>query len=265
MTIIDKIKYALLKTRFARYIRVVEGWILRFKITVSRPSSTVRTVLCISPYKTGTTFIAGLFRKEVAKHEPLHYISYKLLDKDFDKYFQKRMAYLNLKLECSGLWSAYVDDLASNATSKDLDYICVLRSPSSWVTSVINYWNEPFMLDFHFDIQNEFFWKNKVGVNLREFNFDRESKTNEEIIEKLISFYFDFTEKTKNIRNLTYIHLHDIKKKISCIEDLLGEKANVKNSWKRQNKNKRFIYKNDEIDNRYKVLTDNLIRNRERQ
>lgn len=263
MTTIDRIKYYLVKTRFARFLRAIQGGIMFLKINLTKPSSIdFQTVLCISPYKTGTTFLASSFNEKISKHEPLHYISYKILNKNFDKFFAKRMAFLNLKLESSGFWSAYVDELSNNEISKHMNYLCVIRSPSSWITSVINYWNESYMREFHFDIQLECFWKDKVGVDLREFNFDEDNETNNRIISKLIKFYFDFTEKTRKLDNVTYIRLEEISNSISFVELLIHENAKRKKGWKRQNKYKRFIYKNNEIDEKYNRLTAQLIGNR---
>lgn len=264
MTTSDKIKFYLLKTPFAKSIRAIEGGLIHLKMKLKKsPSISHETVLCISPYKTGTTFLSSSFDPEISQHEPIHYLTYKLLDKDFDKYFKQRYDYLNLKLECSGSWSAYIDELASNKIAKDLQYLCILRSPSSWITSVINYWNKTNMLKFHFDIPHEYFWQDKVGVNLRDFDFEIDSDTNKQIIEKLITYYFEFTEKTSMLKNITYIHLKDISDSIPFVESLLDEKADVKDSWKRENKKKLFIYKNDDIDKKYEQLTAKLIKSRE--
>ena len=219
-----------------------------------------RTVYCISPYKTGTTYLSSSFSTDVSRHEPKHYASYKYLNKNFDKYFVRRLNMLNLKLECSGSWSAYVEELSKNDIAKDLDYICIFRSPSSWITSVINYWNKPSMLSFYFDIPHEHFWQEKVGVNLREFEFDLESKKNQDMIDKLIEFYFDFTEKTSLLNNITYIRLKDVKESIPSVESLINETASREDGWKRANNKKQFTYKNEAIDQRYKDLTDRLIK-----
>ncbi|WP_299117120.1 hypothetical protein [uncultured Winogradskyella sp.] len=260
MTISEKFKFSLLKSRLGRLIRDIEGRLVLLKMrSPNSKHANRKTVYCISPYKTGTTYLSSSFNPEISQHEPIHYASYKALDKDFDKYFTKRLNYLDLKLECSGSWSAYIDELVNNETAKDLEYICVLRSPSSWITSVINYWNKANMLKFHFDIPLEFFWKDKVGVDLRAFDFNVDSEKNKEIIDKLIAFYFEFTEKTKLLKNITYIHLKDICQNMPVVEALIDEKAAIKGSWKRENKKKLFVYKNDAVDEAYNKLTASLI------
>ncbi len=260
MAAIEKLKFRLVKSPLGRHLRYIQGKLIYLKL--SRYSSGVntskKTVYCISPYKTGTTYLSSVFSSEVAMHEPIHYITYKLLDKDFDKYFVKRMNYLGLKLECSGCWSAYIDQLANHEVAKDLEYICILRPPSSWITSVINYWNKPTLLEFQFQIAIEFFWKNKVGVDLRSFNFEEDTETNKQIINKLIDFYFKFTNKTRLLNNITYIHLKEINENLPLIESLINEKTITENGWKKINDEKKFIYKNENIDKEYKELIDKL-------
>jgi hypothetical protein len=259
MPTMDKLKFFLLKTPFAKQIRVIERQLIVLKIKRQSVNSiTQRTVYCISPYKTGTTYLSSNFNPEISKHEPISFTSYKYLDKDFDRFFVKRLNYLSLKLECSGLWSAYVEELSKNDIAKHLNYICILRSPSSWITSVINYWNKPNELDF--DIVHECFFKGKLGVDLRQFNFEVDSKTNQFIINKLIEFYFDFTEKTSQLSNVAYMHIEDIQGKLPYIESLLGELSCPKYSWKRTNNKKQFVYKNVAIDEDYKKLTNQLIK-----
>lgn len=87
-------------------------------------------------------------------------------------------------------------------------------------------------------------------------------KKNQEIIDKLIDFYFDFTEKTSLLKNITYIRLKDIKNSLPLVEDLIDEQASPEDSWKRANDKKQFTYKNNAIDQRYIELTNALIQAR---
>lgn len=263
MKTFDKFKFFLLKTPLAKFFRGIEFAIVSIKLSHKRPLRLIpNTLICISPYKTGTTFLSSTFGSEVSKHEPLHYTTYKILDKDFNKYFPKRLRYLNLKFECSGYWSAYVDDLATNEIAKKLNYLCVLRPPSSWITSVINYWNRPNMSALNFCVSYDLFWKDKIGVDLRQFDFENDTEKNEIIINKLIKFYFDFTKKTSSLNNITYIRLEEIDKSIPLIEKIINEKADKKDQWKRENIKKAFIYRNEFIDQEYTLLTNKLIKKR---
>ncbi|WP_282042546.1 hypothetical protein [Winogradskyella flava] len=262
MASIEKLKYYLIKTSLGKYLRKTQHLLVFLQLSIygsSRYDKSKRTVYCISPYKTGTTYLSSLFSSKISAHEPVHYTSWKLLNKNFSKYFIKRMNYLNIKLECSGHWSAFVDDLANDEVAKDLDYICILRSPSSWISSVINYWHIPPLVNFKFDFANEFYWKDTVGVDLKSFNFETDTEENKIIIDKLIEFYFDFTNKTRLLNNVTYINLKEINEKLPIVESLINEKANMANSFKRSNKSKKFEYKNEKIDQEYEQLTKTLL------
>lgn len=266
MAFSEKFRFYLIKSALGRFIRDVEGRLILHKINAqSHQKIKQNTVYCISPYKTGTTYLASCFEANISQHEPIHYASYKGLDKQFNNHFVKRANYLNLKLECSGSWSAYVEELVNHKIAKDLEYICVLRSPSSWVTSVINYWNKPSMLKFHFDIPLEHFWKQKVGVNLRDFEIGTCSKKNQEIIDKLIDYYLDFTDKTAQLKNITYIRLNELKSSLPLVESLIEERAKVENSWQRTNTKKTFVYKNDLLDKQYERFTEDLINKRNKK
>lgn len=172
------IKRYILKTPFGKFAKNIEARILYAKMVFVKDSEIInhKTVYCISPYKTGTTYLASCFNLDMSKHEPIKHMSLKNLEKDFDSFFIKRLNHLNLKLECSGFWSAYINELAHNKIAKDLDYICILRAPSSWVASVINYWHDPERLKLRFQFGNELFWKKKVGVDLLEFQIGINTK-----------------------------------------------------------------------------------------
>ncbi|MBN4070067.1 hypothetical protein JYT76_00115 [Olleya sp. AH-315-F22] len=261
MNITNIIKHYIVKSPLHKTAKNIEARILSTKMVFSGSEIVNhKTVYCISPFKTGTTYLSSCFNPEMSKHEPIHYLSYKNLDKDFDSFFIKRLNYLNLKLECSGHWSAYINELAHNEIAKDLDYICILRSPSSWVTSVINHWHMLCKKKHSFNFANELFWKQKVGVDLFAFKIGIESKKNQEIIEGLIRFYFDFTKNTSLLNNITYIKLKEIDKDLPLVESLIHEDSTNNKRWKREAKEKYFVYENKSIDMEYDRLTSRLIK-----
>ena len=264
MSVKKTIKNYLLRTPFAKVAKNLQAKLRFVRIYISKSRIKRKTIYCISPYKTGTTYLSSCFSPEISKHEPLHHLSLKILEKNFDSFFTKRMNYLNLKLECSGFWSIYIEELVQHDVAKDLEYICILRSPSSWVTSVINYYQRPKSFDYTFEYCLELFWKKKVGVNLYEFEIGRNTKKNQEIIDKLIRFYIDFTKKTSLIKNITYVKLKEIEKVLPHIEALIHETSLIRNRTKREGKHRPFVYKNESIDAEYKLLTAKLIKERNR-
>ncbi|NAY91219.1 hypothetical protein GTQ34_04740 [Muricauda sp. JGD-17] len=216
-----------------------------------------RTIYSISPYKTGTTFLAGCFDYSISKHEPIHYASVKKMEEDFDGFFIRRLNSLNLKLESSGFWSAYVDQLANHHIGKDLTYICILRKPSSWVTSVVNHWYQIKRYRQNYFWTNELFWKKIVGVDLSNFYEYSEEQQND-IISKMLDFYMSFTKKTGNLKHVHYVWIHDMTNFLPTLEQLMDEKSKPESSKQNKGLVKHFVYENKEIDNEYASLVESL-------
>ena len=215
------------------------------------------TVYCISPYKTGTTFIASCFNGQIAAHEPLQYLSLKELSVDFNNFFLRRLNTLNLKLECSGFLSGYVEELATHSVAKELTYLCVTRKPTSWVTSVINYWGRSQYVMKRYDFINELFWIPKAGVDLKDF-FSMKEEAQEVAIHKLLHFYMDFTKKTEQLQNLIYMPLNKLDSHMASIGEIINEPPSISKAWKRKNNNKMFNYENQKVDAEYELLISTL-------
>jgi hypothetical protein len=105
----------------------------------------------------------------------------------------------------------------------------------------------------YFEYENEFFWKPKFGIDIREM-FNEEGEANQQMIDTLIKFYFDFTKNTQKLKNIHYIKIKDLKENISVIGELIGAKPNVSEAWMRKAKDKNFVYKDEELDRRYNEL-----------
>lgn len=218
-----------------------------------------RTVYSISPYKTGTTFLAGCFDYNLSAHEPIHFASVKTMAEDFDGFFVRRLNTLDLKLESSGFWSAYIDELSNHHIAKELTYICILRKPSSWVTSVINHWFQIKKYRQNYFWTNELFWKKIVGVDLSNF-FDYNDKEQEEIVSKMLAFYMSFTEKTSKLKNVHYVWIRDLQDFLPTLENLLNEEAKPDKSEVNKGQVKHFICDNKEIDHQYESLVNKLMK-----
>jgi len=220
-----------------------------------------RTIYSISPYKTGTTFLASSFESIISRHEPLHHVSVKKLNQDFEKFFIRRLNSLNLKLECSGFLSAYVDNLAQNEIAKDLTYICILRKPSAWVTSVVNHHQRVKEYGQNYFWGNELFWKKHAGVNLANFFMCDESEKLE-VIEKLITFYISFTRKTEKLKNVKYVWINELRDFLPTLGQLIGEEVKLENSEKNKALMQKFVYTNNKIDTAYEQLVSELLSRR---
>lgn len=247
----------LMNSVFAKSIKDIEAFTQRCSILTKTQKSIVdhKTIYCISPYKTGTTFLSASFSKEISQHEPMQYLSLQQLDKNFNTFLIKRLNTLNLKLECSGFFSAYMDELASHPLAKDFEYIVVARSPSAWVNSVVNYWSKLEYLKN--DYINTYFWRGKVGVDLFDFKNKTETEK-QEIVDQLIDFYFEFTNNTKKLNNVTYIYLRDLEGYINVLAEKIGETPEIKHRRKNKNDSKFYLYKNEQLDEKYHTLIKEL-------
>jgi len=247
----------LMNSFLAKPIKELQALKHYFELT-KHDSKTVtghQTVYSISPYKTGTTFLAAVYSKDIAQHEPMHYLSLKMFDKKFDTFLIKRQNALNLKLECSGFFSAYISELAQHKLAKDFEYILIIRNPSAWINSVVNYWAK---LDYlQNDYINTYFWKKKVGVDLLNFKHLSESEQ-EAIIERLAAFYFDYTRQSSQLKNISYVDLHDVANYVKILDIKIDETAHIRNDKRNVNKAKYYNYKNDKLDEEYKDLVIEL-------
>lgn len=258
--VVNNIKDLIVRTPLLIKAKEIEASILNFRLSKNNKEiKKHRTFYCISPYKTGTTYLSTCYNKKNVKHEPLSYFTLKKLDKNFDDFFIRRLNTLNLKLECSGFWSGYIEELANGRISKELDYICIIRPPSKWITSIINYFSEVNKY-LYFDHVNEFFLKRKVGVDLQSFMKSSEEEKNE-MIEKLIDFYFDFTRKTKLLKNMHYVYLHEIDGFLDTLDTMIQEQslAHRGDKNKMSKDNRLFEYANPDLDREYEILISRLL------
>lgn len=247
-------KKYLLQTPLASPLKKIEAKLQKSALLKhqSHMISSFKTVYCISPYKTGTTFLATNFQKKVSAHEPCQYLSLIEFENDFDVFFIKRLNFLNLKLECSGFLSAYVEELVAHDLTKNLNYISIIRDPSSWITSVVNYWSR--LKHLNFDYIDQLFWQKKVGVSFVRFT-EKSDREKRYIIDRAIDFYLTFTQNTFRFANITHVEIQSLEEYAN--EELapsINASVVAGRAFKRQNKKKAFSYSNPEIDYRYRQI-----------
>lgn len=249
-------KKIILKTPLAKPFKETEAFLQKKRVYSYSNTKIIgnKTTYCISPYKTGTTFLSSGFDSNIAAHEPLQYASLSEFDTNFDDFFIRRLNYLNLKLECSGFMSAYLEKLLTHKIAQNLNYICIVREPSKWVNSVINYWET---LDYlSFDYINHLFWKDKVSVDLIDFLKKGEFEK-KKIIQNLIDFYLNFTKETFKFKNIKHVQIYDLENYAEkTLSSSLNEKFIKSNVFKRENtKKKKFA--NENADEEYKRIIIN--------
>jgi len=140
---------------------------------------------------------------------------------------------------------------------KDLNYIVITWTPSSWITSAINYFdsmNKKMRMNMHYP--NVLFFKNKIGVDLDSIlNLpDNKRKLS---LERLGNFYLDFTRKTKKLKNVYYVNIKEIDTFLPILDELIEERSQTIKNVRNASKNKSYVYKNYELDREYeKIILD---------
>ena len=215
------------------------------------------TTYVISPYKTGTTYITSSFSDNISRHEPYHYASFKKLSSGFDNHFIRRLNFLNLKIEASGYLSLFVKQLSENPNTNKLNYICILRKPSSWATSLINYNHHEVdgLINPNYNWTNEIIWKKHIGVDLSSF-FSLSEDEKYITAEKLIDFYMEFTINTKRLNNVQYVWINDLKDFTLKLGSSVDEEVIPENIWIRKGRAKKYIHSNDNRDKEYDKIVE---------
>jgi len=195
------------------------------------------TSYCASPYKTGTTFVAGLFEpgNKVA-HEPIHYTTLRHIDDV--AFLAARRHGLSLDLESSGLFAHRLKVLRLSAP--DSPVLLVYRPFVEWAESLINYLTE---------------LSGRVGVNyVARHVFDDVLSIPIETFAKVTT-----AEKTRAVEGLfdywiecylwgladdrsMIVRLRDVEQRIQSIATFLCIDApENRKVWRRSNDNKRQL------------------------
>lgn len=259
MRIISRIKTLVTRTPFIKIVHFIQLSILKKRLAkLDTQTLKLKPVIGLSPYKTGTTYIESCYDKGVSSNDALHHYSLKYGPENFEEFFVQRFNYLNLKLDCTGFWCGYIKELSEHHIAKELNYVYVIRKPSDWVKSTINYFNFN-QKNLYFNFINEYFWKQRIGIDVINFyNFDNSRQSH--VIEQLITFYFRILKETKLLKNVHYVKLSNIDNIFPVLDSLIDEKANLNKAFKRETseQHKKFEYKNEKVDAAYEKLLDQL-------
>lgn len=259
MSIITKLKIFVTKTPIIKIVHAIQ--LNKLKKLINKENTSVlrmRPVIGISPYKTGTTYIESCYDDSIASNSAMQHYTLRYGHKDFEAFFVQRFNFLKLKLDCTGFWCSYIKELSEHNVAKDLDYVFVIRKPSDWIKSTINYYSYE-NKNIYFNFINEYFWKRRIGVDIINFyKFDASEK--EVLIKKLLTFYFDVTKNSKLLKNVHYVRLTNIDSIFPIIDNLIAEKADLNKAFKRRtpSQHRKFTYKNNDVDTEYEKLLQEL-------
>jgi|APSaa5957512535_1039671.scaffolds.fasta_scaffold24623_3 hypothetical protein len=129
-----KIKSVIVKSYFYFIPRYILTFFDLFKILIS-PKRELTRAYCISPYKTASTYLAGLYSQSSSLHEPLQHAT--LLFRHNNFFFKSRSAYLSLDLECSGFLSDSLNSIRK--ISPDAPVLFIFRRFDLWLRSLIDH------------------------------------------------------------------------------------------------------------------------------
>ncbi|WP_133735540.1 hypothetical protein [Halospina denitrificans] len=198
---------------------------------MSTPPDPVRTAYCISPYKTGTTFLSGLFNSRCrVEHEPLHYGTLKRLDNV--EYLSRRAAYLNLDLECSGFFAGELSRLRQFAPEAPVVYL--QRPPEVWVSSVISYFSG-LSSKIRYNYVCRLYFDRYITPPLDRFEqYSEEDKA--KVVEALLQYWVRVYQEASMDKRTLVVPLDRITDHLSDMEDFVGLPVDRgAQPWKRTN------------------------------
>lgn len=199
---------------------------------------------CISPYKTGTTYISGLFARNYrAMHEPMHHTTLSYLDDDV--FLRRRSALLDLDLESSGFFADRLQQLRRISPSAPVLFLS--RSPETWIGSVLSYFSK---LDRHvsYNYVARLVFDPICRVPVEKF-FSLGEKDQQAIVDGLIRYWIRVYSAAAVDQRALVVPLALVNQRIPEIEEFLGMRASDADSaWKRTNDQKRAFTLSEYID-----------------
>jgi len=209
------------------------------------------TIYIVSPYKTGTTYIDSLWNESVSKHEPLQLYSLRGLGQNFEEDFLKREALLDLKIECSGFWSLFLERLPKPETL--YKYIYVLRPPSEWVTSVIKHFYGLRTIGYNYI--NDYYWIRLLGYDMLPVLKNGKEAEIYKLISDLYQINFDILQSALKNQAIFFVNMEDLDSLAIKLGQIIGIEPNFDQSWRRVAKHKpHFKIPLDlEMDKKYQI------------
>ncbi len=237
-------KARLVSTPLYRPLLEVRSAFQFWSVLLAKDKEYPSTAYCISPYKSGTTYLSGLF-SSVAKsaHEPMMYATLKNINNK--NFMRKRGVYLNLDLECSGFFAGKIEMLRAIAPQAKILYLS--RHPEQWIGSVVNYFaalrgkvSHNYVARLVFDPICE--WP------VDKF-YDLEVGAQRHIVLKLMEFWIEVYRQGMSDDQSMVIPLKEVDDRIHEVSEFLGLPAVVPgNAWKRENSRKKNFVLSDYLD-----------------
>lgn len=218
------------------------------------------TIYIVSPYKTGTTYIDSLWDENISKHEPFQLYSLRDLKKDFVRNFRKREILLNLKLECSGFFSLFLDKLPKSTIPHK--YIYILRPPSKWVGSVMKHFYGLRTIGYNYI--NEYYWKQLLSHDMLPVLINGKQKEIEKLADDLYKIYFKLLADAEHNPDISFVELKNLDQLALRLGERIGVRPDFSRAWKRVGKQKPDfkIPIRPDMDEKYELLLRDLPKER---
>lgn len=192
---------------------------------------------CISPYKTGTTYIAGLFAEHAqVSHEPLNYLTLKNINNI--EFLRKRSNYLGLDLECNGAFASRLQSIRIISPTAPVLYI--LRDPNDWINSFIAYMTAlNNRISYNYILRILFDDMTTYPVDEYQHLTNNSKRV---VITALLEYWLQSYEEAALDENCLIVDIAQIDSRIDEIELHLGLKStNNHNVWKREGSSRDMI------------------------
>ena len=208
--------------------------VVRRRVVRAAERPKAKTAICLSPYKSGTTFFGQIFPDRKVAHEPLHAPTLRMIDDD--AYLDERWDYLGLDLECSGFLSLRAGELM--ARKPDHQFIMLARPPMKWAHSVFDYFSTASFQDLRYNYISAFFFERIGCHDIADYrNFSEAQVT--AAYEALLSFWLKTYQSGIDAPNCLVLPLDELEMRADEITQHLGFAPTFQEgTWKRKNRNR---------------------------
>ncbi len=198
---------------------------------------------CISPYKSGTTYIAGLFKTPSNRvaHEPMHYTTLKNIH-DIT-FLTRRARYLSLDLESSGFFADKLHILRMFSPSAPVLFLS--RHPELWIGSVINYFAR-LNSSVNFNYTARLYFDPICQCPIDQF-FNLEFVSQQHVIHALLKYWLSVYERAVSDPFSLVVDLENLDNQISEVADFIHLQPNAKGAWKREGVDKKRLVVKDYV------------------
>ena len=209
----------MVRTPAHRLLLEIKGAVKDIQIRHAQTTGGTRAY-CISPYRSGTTYISRLFApNHQVRHEPLRFITLKRLDNPV--FLAQRARFLNLDLESSGCFANRLAVLRQFAPEAPMLFLS--RDPEIWIGSVINYF-PTLSSRIHHNYIARLFFDPICQVPIDRF-YTLTPPDQERLVRSLLEFWLAVYENAAHDPKALVIPIDTLNERIAEVESFFGLKA----------------------------------------